>query len=245
VKNIKSSGRQRQAEGAGGGGLPEDKLFRHFLAYVRARFPATARPDAGVKRLFLRLLRQADHYFQPPVSDGLDAAQLERAMASMRERFRAGTLEPRGQAAPLLRAPTAAHRARADRAKREREVLDVARFERAMQYMRENFRTATLVDCAAAAGCSPFHFHRRFTEWAGRTPKEIMTGLQVEHAKGLMLEGGIDLPEIARRSGFAHQSHFTARFGLVVGTTPRRWLKARQIEALAAMTATEPQKTAA
>ena len=85
---------------------------------------------------------------------------------------------------------------------------------------------------AQAVGISPFHFHRRFTQWAGRTPKAVMTEMQIEHAKALMLEGKVELPEVAKRCGFAHQSHFTSRFKLLVGQTPSRWLRARQVEAL-------------
>lgn len=107
-------------------------------------------------------------------------------------------------------------------------------FERAMTYLRKNFRTATLVDVAQAVGLSPFHFHRRFTLWAGRTPKTILTELQIEHAKALLLEG-VAMPKVARQSGFAHQSHFTSRFHLMVGQTPGRWLRARKIEALDAL----------
>ena len=101
-----------------------------------------------------------------------------------------------------------------------------------MAYMRKHFRKATLVDVAADAGVSPFHFHRRFTLWAGRTPKQVMTEMQIEHAKALLLEGKLDLPAVAKRCGFSHQSHFTSRFKLFVGQTPSRWLRARQVEAL-------------
>jgi AraC family transcriptional regulator len=85
---------------------------------------------------------------------------------------------------------------------------------------------------APAAGLSVFHFHRRFTQWAGRTPKAVLTGMQIEHAQALMLEGGLDLAEVARRCGFSHQSHLTTRFREFVGQTPARWLRARQTEAL-------------
>ena len=40
--------------------------------------------------------------------------------------------------------------------------LDDATFERAMAFMRKNFRSATLADVAAHVDLSPFHFHRVF-----------------------------------------------------------------------------------
>ena len=99
------------------------------------------------------------------------------------------------------------------------------RFGRAMAYLREHFRTASLKDVADHVGLSPFHFHRRFALWAGRTPKAVMVEFQIEHAKTLILAGE-RLPDVARGCGFTSQSHLTHRFKLAcAGDTPGRWLK--------------------
>src|SRR6266566_805641 len=42
---------------------------------------------------------------------------------------------------------------------------------------------------AAAAGLSPFHFHRLFSTWAGVTPKDFLQCLTLEHVKQLLIEG--------------------------------------------------------
>jgi len=42
---------------------------------------------------------------------------------------------------------------------------------------------------AAAAGLSPFHFHRLFSTWAGVTPKDFLQCLTLEHVKQLLLNG--------------------------------------------------------
>ena len=42
---------------------------------------------------------------------------------------------------------------------------------------------------AAAAGLSPFHFHRLFSAWAGVTPKDFLQCLTLEHVKRLLLDG--------------------------------------------------------
>ncbi len=109
----------------------------------------------------------------------------------------------------------------------ERPVSDdeVERFKLALRYIRKNFRTAGLHDIAAHVGYSLFHFHRRFTLWAGRTPKSIVTELQINLACKLLLAGKASLPEIAQRCGFAHQSHLTSRFRLCMGDAPLRWLR--------------------
>ena len=46
-----------------------------------------------------------------------------------------------------------------------------------------------LSELAAAAGLSPFHFHRLFSAWAGVTPKDFLQCLTLEHVKVLLRDG--------------------------------------------------------
>src|SRR6266550_4639173 len=46
-----------------------------------------------------------------------------------------------------------------------------------------------LNELAAAAGLSPFHFHRLFSAWAGVTPKDFLQCLTLEHVKQLLRDG--------------------------------------------------------
>src|SRR5437763_3721675 len=46
-----------------------------------------------------------------------------------------------------------------------------------------------LAALSAAAGLSPFHFHRLFSSWAGVTPKDFLQCLTLEHVKQLLREG--------------------------------------------------------
>ena len=62
--------------------------------------------------------------------------------------------------------------------------------------------------------------HRPF----GRTPKQVITELQIAEAQRLMA-AGTPLKDVARLIGFAHQTHFTHRFKLLTLTTPARWLR--------------------
>lgn len=63
-------------------------------------------------------------------------------------------------------------------------ALDYARVERALDFIRENFRRQPGLDeIAAAAALSPFHFQRLFTRWAGVSPKQFLGYLTVAHAK--------------------------------------------------------------
>ena len=106
----------------------------------------------------------------------------------------------------------------------------VARLDRGMAYIRRHFADPILLpEVAAAAGLSPFYFHRHFRRQFGETPKEVISRLRVERAKELILRG-VPLPEVARRCGFAHQSHLTMRFKMETGIPPKRWLRQERAE---------------
>jgi AraC family transcriptional regulator len=97
------------------------------------------------------------------------------------------------------------------------------RLERAAEVIRGAYhRRPRLSDLAAAAGMSPFHFHRRFKRRFGETPLQMTTRHRIERAKRLLREG-LGLGEIARRCGFSHHAHFSAHFKRATGMAPSRW----------------------
>lgn len=101
---------------------------------------------------------------------------------------------------------------------------ELSRLIPALRYMQQEFRKGpTLIDIAKTAHLSPFHFHRRFTDLLGLTPKQFMLECQIHEAKTKLVARDKELSEIARDCGFAHQSHFTSRFKQATGYTPTRW----------------------
>jgi AraC-like DNA-binding protein len=93
-----------------------------------------------------------------------------------------------------------------------------------LKFMRQEFhRNPTLEDISRRASLSPFHFHRRFTDLIGQTPKHFLLACQIEEAKRLLAARHHELSKIAVNCGFAHQSHFTSRFKQATGLTPTRW----------------------
>jgi AraC-like DNA-binding protein len=101
---------------------------------------------------------------------------------------------------------------------------EVARMVPTLRFMQSEFpRTPTLDEIAAKAHLSPFHFHRRFTELLGQTPKHFLLACQISRAKKMLMERKVGLAEIASQCGFAHQSHFTSRFKQATGLTPTKW----------------------
>ncbi len=103
---------------------------------------------------------------------------------------------------------------------------EIARLIPALKFMRKNFRQSpTLRAIARTAHFSPFHFHRRFTDRLGLTPKHYMLECQISAAKQEISEFR-ELRKIASSCGFAHQSHFTSRFKQATGLSPTRWRRA-------------------
>lgn len=101
---------------------------------------------------------------------------------------------------------------------------ELARLIPALQFMQEEFRNhPTLTQIAKTVHLSPFHFHRRFTQLLGITPKHFLLQCQIYQAKRMLATREKELVEIAAACGFAHQSHFTSRFKQAAGLTPTGW----------------------
>lgn len=106
---------------------------------------------------------------------------------------------------------------------------ELSRLIPAIKFMQAEFRRGpSLSEISATVTLSPFHFHRRFTELLGLTPKQYLLACQVHDAKIELLAGEKTLADIARDGGFAHQSHFTSRFKQATGLTPTRWRRMAQ-----------------
>ncbi|MDO7847686.1 methylated-DNA--[protein]-cysteine S-methyltransferase [Hymenobacter sp. M29] len=63
-------------------------------------------------------------------------------------------------------------------------MTDYQRIAAALAFARTHFHTQpTLEEMAAQAHWSPFHFQRKFQEWAGVSPKKFLQYLSLDHAK--------------------------------------------------------------
>ena len=91
---------------------------------------------------------------------------------------------------------------------------------RAMELMRSCYaHRLTLADLARAADTGRYAIIRAFQRHIGMSPYAYLTQIRVERAMAL-LTAGARVAAVARRVGFADQSHLTRKFKRFVGITP-------------------------
>jgi len=103
------------------------------------------------------------------------------------------------------------------------------RLRRAIDFINENLdqeQTVALSAVAQAVQMSYFHFSRAFKQSTGVSPNAYMTEQRIDRAKKLLTDTELPIAEIALRTGFASQSHFTTTFRKLVWTTPKAFREA-------------------
>jgi AraC family transcriptional regulator len=73
-----------------------------------------------------------------------------------------------------------------------------------------------------ALGCSPFHLSRQFRAATGETVSRYLLRLRLGMAVQRLAGGERNIAALAVETGFAHHSHFSARFRSAFGMTPAR-----------------------
>ena len=86
----------------------------------------------------------------------------------------------------------------------------------------------TIEALAGEVGLSASHFARAFKETMGRAPPRYLLSLRLERARRLLERPGAGLSDVAQRSGFADQAHFTRHFKREFGVTPGVLLRERR-----------------
>jgi len=98
------------------------------------------------------------------------------------------------------------------------------KLRRALEFINERLdeeQTVALAAVAEAVQLSYFHFSRVFKQSTGVSPNAYMTEQRINRAKKLLKETDLPIADIALRTGYASQSHFTTTFRKVVWTTPK------------------------
>jgi AraC family transcriptional regulator len=110
-------------------------------------------------------------------------------------------------------------------ARRPRGGLSERSLRAALEYIEEHLDSDLTLDAiATAAHLSPYHFARMFKTSTGLPPHQYVIARRVERAKRLLRERReLTLAQVAARSGFWDQGHFTRHFKRLVGVTPKRF----------------------
>ena len=107
------------------------------------------------------------------------------------------------------------------------EVADARRAHRLRDLLRARVAIGLDLDEAAAIlGADATHLVRTFTREFGLPPHRYLTGLRIEQARRLLLQG-LPAAEVAVTVGFYDQSHLNRHFTRMLGTTPARYARDR------------------
>lgn len=98
-----------------------------------------------------------------------------------------------------------------------------SKLRRAADYIRQHYtQSISLRELAAEIGSSPYHLVRSFRKHYGVPPHVYLMQMRVEQAQSL-LRAGVAIAEVAIRTGFVDQSHFTRQFKRFAGVTPGQY----------------------
>jgi AraC family transcriptional regulator len=104
------------------------------------------------------------------------------------------------------------------------------KLRKAIEFINNNLDEEQAVAIPAVADevqMSYSHFSRAFKQSMGVSPNVYMTEQRIERAKKLLSETDFRIADIALRTGFASQSHFTSTFRKLVWTTPKAFRDTR------------------
>jgi AraC family transcriptional regulator len=85
----------------------------------------------------------------------------------------------------------------------------------------------SISDLARECRLSASHFARAFRQSVGMAPHHWLMSRRIDRAKKLLLEGDLELAQIAPACGFVDQSHLTRNFTRHEGYGPGKWRRLR------------------
>ena len=97
----------------------------------------------------------------------------------------------------------------------------------AINYLRKNFSEIhlTIADCAKAVGITEAYLRRIFKKALNKSPGQFLLQIRMDNAKNLLSTGYYTVNEVAVRSGFCNQSHFSSVFRKYTGFSPVAYIK--------------------
>ena len=102
--------------------------------------------------------------------------------------------------------------------------LSRSKFKPVTEYIKEHLASdLKVIELAAIANLSPYHFIRLFRNATGKTPHQYILKQRVIQAQYLLQHHNSTISEISAAVGFCDQSHFTKYFKRIVGVTPKQY----------------------
>jgi len=96
--------------------------------------------------------------------------------------------------------------------------------KRVLQHMRTSLsEPIRLKDLAAVAGCSEYHFARRFRAETGQPAMKCLTEMRIEAAQSLLRDTEFPLKAIAPKVGLANEQHLSRLVKRHTGLSPGQW----------------------
>jgi AraC family transcriptional regulator of adaptative response/methylated-DNA-[protein]-cysteine methyltransferase len=97
---------------------------------------------------------------------------------------------------------------------------DYDRIEKAIRFLRENFKSQPRLDeVAAHVGLSSYHFQKMFTKWAGVSPKKFLQFISVEYSKQLLRKNKT-LSVVSHQAGLSGTGRLHDLFVNIEAMTP-------------------------
>jgi AraC family transcriptional regulator len=105
--------------------------------------------------------------------------------------------------------------------------LSKPKLQQVTEYINENLhQDIKLIELAAIAQMSPYHFLRLFKQTMNVTPHQYILQCRIEKTKFLLQHSELSIAEIAIQVGFCDQSHLTRCFKRSLGVTPKQFQQA-------------------
>jgi AraC family transcriptional regulator len=104
--------------------------------------------------------------------------------------------------------------------------LSQRQLERVREYVEGHLdRQLSLMEIAGVAGVSASHLKTLFKQSTGRPVHRFVVERRVERARGLLLQGGAAIAEVALGAGFTDQSHLARWMRRLLGVTPAELMR--------------------
>lgn len=110
-----------------------------------------------------------------------------------------------------------------------KDGLSKSKFKQVTEYINEHLDgNLKVIELAAIAQMSPYHFIRLFRKATGKTPHQYVLEQRITKAQYLLQHREISISETAAIVGFCDQSHLTKYFRRITGVTPRQYIAKSQ-----------------